>query len=61
MPTECWSEAWQTCLGINTSFLLALLALLALLVLLALLALWRVSGIVSESGRLHALLAGVSL
>ena len=28
---------------------------------LALLALWRVSGIVSESGRLHALLAGVSL
>lgn len=58
MPTECWSEAWQTCLGINTSFLLALLALL---VLLALLALWRVSGIVSESGRLHALLAGVSL
>ena len=55
MPTECWSEAWQTCLGINTSFLLALLALLVLL------ALWRVSGIVSESGRLHALLAGVSL
>ena len=28
---------------------------------LALLALWRVSGIVSGSGRLHALLAGVSL
>jgi hypothetical protein len=31
LPTECWSEAWQTCLGINTSFLLALLALLVLL------------------------------
>ena len=46
-----WNTVWQTCLGNDVFFLLALLALLAL---------GRVSGTVSESGRLHALLAGVS-